>query len=185
MDRSLIATSKFLSLVLRHRPESIGIELDPGGWVGVDDLISAASQRGRHLSRELIRRVVEENDKQRFALSDDGLRIRANQGHSIRAVDLALEPMEPPLTLYHGTVAKFLSSIRQHGLRKRSRNHVHLSSDVATARKVGMRRGEPVVLAIDSAAMHRDGMVFYRSANGVWLTESVPVEFIRFEVDLP
>jgi putative RNA 2'-phosphotransferase len=180
MDRQLVKTSKFLSLVLRHRPEAIGLALDAQGWANVDDLIARAAARGQPLTRELIAQVVAENDKQRFALSDDGGRIRANQGHSV-TVDLALEPQEPPETLYHGTAARNLRSIEREGLRRGQRHHVHLSPDPATARTVGQRHGEPVVLRVAAGAMWRDGHPFSRSANGVWLTEAVLPAYLSRE----
>lgn len=183
MDKSLITTSKFLSLVLRHRPETIGVELDAEGWLDIERLINAANEYGHALSLEAVHTIIAENDKQRFALSDDGLRIRANQGHSIRSVELRLSSVEPPRQLFHGTVAPFLDGIRALGLQKRARNHVHLSADVDTAYRVGMRRGKPVVLTIDSEAMHAARMLFYLSENGVWLTDSVPVEYITFPAD--
>jgi putative RNA 2'-phosphotransferase len=179
VDRSLIRTSKFLSLVLRHRPEAIGLSLDEHGWADIDELLDAAKQSGKSLTRELIYRVVRENDKKRFALSDDGTRIRANQGHSVE-VDLGLQPVQPPDVLYHGTVKRFLASIMQTGLSSGSRQHVHLSPDTKTAAKVGQRRGAPVILTIRSGDMHCAGFAFYLSANGVWLTDQVPVEYIVF-----
>lgn len=182
MKKSLVSTSKFLSLILRHKPEMIGVTLDAEGWLDIDRLIEAANQHGNNLSLELVHEVVAGNDKKRFALSDDGLRIRANQGHSIRSVDLALTPQQPPALLYHGTVAPFLASIREQGLCKRSRNHVHLSPDVKTAKTVGSRRGKPVVLVVDAAAMNTAGFEFYLSNNGVWLTDAVPTQFIQFPV---
>lgn len=177
MGNSLVRTSKFLSLVLRHHPERIGLSLDPNGWVDIDELLEAARRAGARLDRELLERVVRENDKRRFTISDDGMRIRANQGHSVE-VDLELQPVEPPELLYHGTVARFLTSIRSHGLRRGSRQHVHLSPDQRTATTVGRRRGEPIVLTVRAGEMHRMGMLFYRSANGVWLTDGVPARFI-------
>ena len=174
--------SKFLSLVLRHRPELIGIELDAQGFAPVDELIAKAHLHGTVLTEAELRQVVADSDKQRFALSEDGGMIRANQGHSV-PVDLALKPQAPPEVLYHGTVAKFLASIRQQGLLKGQRHHVHLSSDEATASKVGSRRGRPVILEIASAPMHADGMAFYLSANGVWLTEHVPPSYITFPTE--
>lgn len=180
MPRDLVSTSKFLSLVLRHRPEAIGLQLDPEGWLEIDQLIRAANERGNSITLEQLHEVVATSDKQRFGLSDDGLRIRANQGHSIRDVDLDLQPREPLDVLYHGTVQPFLESIRQHGLQKRSRNHVHLSADEATATKVGRRRGKPIILTVDANAMHQDGHTFYLSTNGVWLTENVPPAYLRF-----
>lgn len=177
---TLTSTSKLLSLILRHRPEVVGMKLDPEGWLPIDELIENANRRGKQLSLELLHEVVASCEKKRFALSEDGLRIRANQGHSVSNVELNLEQVTPPSVLYHGTVAKFLGSIRKQGLLKRSRNHVHLSSDIETAEKVGTRRGEPVILTIQAAAMHESGHTFYISANGVWLTDSVPVSFIEF-----
>jgi len=175
-------TSKFLSYVLRHRPDEIGIELDEHGWVDVDVLLEAARRNGREISRELLETVIETNDKKRFALSDDGTRIRASQGHSVE-VDLDLEPIEPPDVLYQGTVARFLDAIRAEGLKPMNRHHVHLSHETATAKNVGSRRGRPVILAVDAARMHSDGHKFYRSANGVWLTDKVPPEYIQFPED--
>lgn len=180
MDRTLVSTSKYLSLILRHRPELIGISLDSEGWVDIDSLIAAANEHGKNLTLALIHQVVAENDKRRFALSDDGLRIRASQGHSIRSVDLNLTPVEPPSQLFHGTVGQFLDGIRKQGLLKRSRNHVHLSADVEMARSVGKRRGEPIVLIIDSQSMQADQHKFYLSENHVWLTDHVPVRYIHF-----
>jgi putative RNA 2'-phosphotransferase len=173
----LKSDSKFLSLVLRHQPEAIGLTLDGEGWAVVEDLIACAAQQGKRLSRERIEEIVATSDKQRFKLSDDRLRIRANQGHSI-SVDLKLEPRVPPEILYHGTPQANVASIRAAGLDKRARHHVHLSSDEATAAKVGERRGAAVILRIRALAMHRAGHVFYRSENGVWLVDAVPSEFI-------
>ncbi len=180
MDRELISTSKFLSLVLRHRPEKIGICLDDQGWIEIDELMAAANRFGRKLTRPLLERVVRENDKQRFAISFDGKRIRANQGHSL-AVDLGLQPLEPPELLYHGTVAKFLGSIRAAGLVRGTRQYVHLSPDLETARRVGQRRGQPVILVVEAGRMWREGHLFYRSDNGVWLAEGVPTEYLRLD----
>ncbi len=178
MKEQQVATSKFLSLVLRHRPEVIGITLDAEGWVPVEELLAACAQHSRAISREQLDVVVRTNDKQRFAFSADGSRIRANQGHSL-SVDLGLAPVEPPELLYHGTVERFLESIRRDGLTKGNRHHVHLSPDIQTATKVGQRRGRPVVLVIEAGRMFRDGHTFYRSENGVWLTDSVPPVYIR------
>lgn len=178
--KSLTTISKFLSLVLRHQPEVVGMQLESEGWLPIDELIVNANRCGTPLTLELLHEVVATCDKQRFALSDDGLKIRANQGHSVRAVELPLEPVAPPSVLYHGTVAAFLESIRAQGLQKRSRNHVHLSADSETAKKVGARRGKPVILSVQSQAMHESGHTFYLSANGVWLTDAVPVAFIEF-----
>ena len=177
---NLTSTSKFLSLLLRHQPEVIGMQLDAEGWLPIDELIENANRQGKQLSLELLHEVVASCEKKRFALSEDGLKIRANQGHSVRDIELNLEAVVPPNVLYHGTVAAFLDSIREHGLLKRSRNHVHLSADVETAKKVGARRGKSVILTIRSEAMHQSGHTFYLSANGVWLTDVVPVSFIEF-----
>lgn len=175
----LKSISKFLSLVLRHDPGKIGIVLDENGWTDCHALIEAAGKHGKHFDHVTLVEIVRTNDKQRFSLSDDGARIRANQGHSV-TVDLALEPQAPPDWLYHGTVAKFLEVIRREGLRKGGRHHVHLSPDLATATKVGERRGKPVILKIHAAAMSAAGHSFFRSENGVWLTDAVPTEFIEF-----
>jgi putative RNA 2'-phosphotransferase len=171
--------SKFLSLVLRHKPDEAGITLDASGWCDIDALIAGSAAHGRAFTREELLAVVASNDKQRFAISDDGLRIRANQGHSVE-VDLGLQPQAPPDTLFHGTVARFLDAIRREGLRKMSRSHVHLSRDQATAAIVGERRGDAIILRIDARAMHAKGHQFFLSANGVWLVEAVPPEHIDF-----
>ncbi len=179
-ENRITKTSKFLSLVLRHRPEVIGMQLDSDGWLEIDTLIKNANNHGNAITLELLHDVVATNSKQRFSLSDDGLRIRANQGHSIRDVNLELSPTPPPDQLFHGTVDRFLQSIRNVGLSKRSRNHVHLSSDIETARQVGARRGTAIILTIDAKAMHEAGHEFFLSANHVWLTDSVPLTFIDF-----
>jgi putative RNA 2'-phosphotransferase len=171
--------SKFLSLVLRHRPEKIGVTLDHGGWVAVPDLLRALGEHGLPLSPEELREVVRTNDKQRFALSPDGSRIRASQGHSVE-IDLGYEPAMPPAALYHGTAERFLPSIKEQGLVKGRRHHVHLSERGETALAVGRRYGRPVVLEVASGAMHAQGHEFFRSANGVWLTEHVPARYITF-----
>jgi putative RNA 2'-phosphotransferase len=179
MDADLTRISKFLSLVLRHEPGKIGLTLDGQGWAEVDELIACAGRDGRRLDRSLIERVVATNDKKRFALSEDGRKIRASQGHSV-AIDLALEPRTPPEVLFHGTATRFLESIRAQGLLAGSRNHVHLSGDEATAVKVGSRHGRAVVLKVRAGEMDRAGVAFYRSDNGVWLTGRVDVGFIEF-----
>lgn len=179
MDKGLVRISKFLSLVLRHKPEAIGICLDRAGWVEVDVLLAAARRAGMAISEDTLHRVVLENDKQRFALSEDGRRIRANQGHSV-AVDLGLAPLAPPERLYHGTATRLLPAIREQGLRPGRRTHVHLSPDERTATAVGKRHGVPIVLTVLAGRMHEQGLTFYRSANGVWLTAVVPPEYIVF-----
>ena len=170
--------SKFLSFVLRHEPQSIGLKLDEAGWVRVDELLAKANARGKRLDRALLQHVVATNDKQRFALSEDGTRIRANQGHSIDVV-LGLPAVAPPDLLYHGTATRFLDSILATGLDKRNRHHVHLTESLATAAAVGRRYGKLVLLAIDAQRMAKEGHVFHRSDNGVWLTHAVPSQYLR------
>jgi putative RNA 2'-phosphotransferase len=156
------------------------MQLDSEGWLPVDELIQNANRKGNELTLELLHEVVASCEKKRFMLSEDGLKIRANQGHSVPDVELNLESVPPPAFLYHGTVAAFLEGIREQGLLRRARNHVHLSADIETAKKVGARRGKPVILTILAQAMHQSGHTFYLSANGVWLTDAVPVAFIEF-----
>jgi putative RNA 2'-phosphotransferase len=177
MDKRLITVSKYLAKHLRHAPHELGLELQPGGWLPVDDLLAAAEKNGFPITYDELVECVETNDKQRFAFDVSGELIRANQGHSVE-VDLQLEEREPPETLYHGTVERFLPSILEEGLVRGKRHHVHLSKDVETARKVGSRRGKPVILTVDAGRMQRDGRKFYRSANGVWLTNSVPPAYL-------
>jgi putative RNA 2'-phosphotransferase len=179
-EKQTVTTSKFLSLILRHEPERIGIELDKAGWVKVDELLAAVNRHGVSLTLEQLRQIVETSDKKRFAFSEDGSRIRASQGHSVE-VDLQYKPEAPPEFLYHGTPGRFVKSIRANGLNKGERHDVHLSPDPTTAAKVGLRRGQPAVLKIWAGEMHRAGHVFRRSANNVWLVEFVPAEFIEFE----
>ncbi|MGW4201066.1 RNA 2'-phosphotransferase [Streptomyces sp. NPDC004726] len=176
-ERRTVTVSKYLSKHLRHQPDRIGIALDENGWVEIADLIRAADAHHFPFTRAELDHVVAANDKRRFTI--DGSRIRANQGHTVE-VDLGLPPADPPAYLYHGTVARNLASIRTDGLRPMARHHVHLSADRETATRVGARRGRPVVLSVDSGAMHRAGHVFRVSANGVWLAEVVPPEFLRF-----
>lgn len=171
------STSKFLSLVLRHQPGAIGLTLDQSGWVSVEDLLRALASHGKPLARADLESLVASSDKQRFALSPDRSMIRANQGHSVQ-VDLALPPVVPPEVLYHGTVERYLPSIREHGLLKGKRHHVHLSATRELAVVVGKRRGEPYVLEVDARGMTAAGLVFYHSENGVWLTEHVPARFL-------
>lgn len=169
--------SRFLSLILRHRPEVAGIELDREGWADVAELLDGMARAGRSISLEQLVQVVERNDKGRFAFNEDRSRIRAVQGHS-RRVDLGYAPVAPPERLYHGTVERFLAAIRKQGLKRGQRHHVHLSPDRETAEKVGARRGRPVILTIDSRRMAEDRHVFYLADNGVWLTDRVPPEYI-------
>ncbi|PKW08777.1 putative RNA 2'-phosphotransferase [Streptomyces sp. 1222.5] len=175
-ERRTVKVSKYLSKHLRHQPERIGLALDPGGWVGIDTLITAAAAHGFRFTREELDHVVATNDKRRFVI--EGGRIRASQGHSVE-VDLGLPPATPPPYLYHGTVARNLDAIRAEGLRPMNRHDAHLSADRETATRVGARRGRPVVLTVDAGAMHRDGHVFHVSANGVWLTKAVPPGYLR------
>jgi putative RNA 2'-phosphotransferase len=177
-DKRLVRVSKYLSKHLRHEPEALGLTLAPGGWVEVEALLAAAASSGMHIRRAELDEVVARNSKKRFSLDETGRLIRANQGHSVK-VDLQLECMEPPEVLYHGTAARLLDAIRRDGLLKMSRHHVHLSADRDTARQVGGRHGRPVVLKVAAGAMHREGHAFYRSANGVWLTEHVPPQFLQ------
>lgn len=164
------SNSRFLSFALRHKPDEVGLVLDQHGWADVDELLACCATQGHAMSLDELRHLVATNDKQRFQL--DGNRIRASQGHSIQ-VELGLEPQTPPAVLFHGTVERFLPSILAAGLEPRSRQHVHLSADVATATVVGGRRGTPVILRVDARAMHQAGQTFWRSANGVWLTDHV------------
>ncbi|MGV3662034.1 MAG: RNA 2'-phosphotransferase [Prosthecobacter sp.] len=173
------SASKFLSLVLRHQPETAHITLDAAGWVSVDDLLAGCGKAGRAITREQLQHIVDTNAKKRFEFSADGTSIRASQGHSIE-VDLGHEPQEPPTVLYHGTATRFLDAIRQHGLMKMQRHHVHLSGETKMTLEVGGRHGKPALLTILAAAMREAGHTFYRSTNGVWLVEHVPLEFIRF-----
>ncbi|MET9358024.1 RNA 2'-phosphotransferase [Streptomyces sp. NPDC006617] len=172
-----VKVSKYLSKHLRHQPERIGLTLDEGGWVEIDTLVAAAAAHGFPFTRQELDHVVATNDKRRFAV--EGTRIRASQGHSVD-VDLRLPVTTPPPYLYHGTVARHLEAIRAEGLRPMNRHDVHLSPDRETATRVGARRGRPVVLPVDAAAMHRDGRIFHVSANGVWLTQHVPSRYLRF-----
>ena len=181
MDKRLVTTNKFLSLVLRHKPETIGFSLDQHGWASVDHLLAQAHQFGVSLTLELLQQVVALNDKQRFEFSEDGRYIRASQGHSI-AIDLGLHPVTPPEILYHGTASQFVESIRQRGIVSGRRTHVHLSADERTAVRVGQRHGQPVVLTVKAALMNQVGYPFYLSANGIWLTEQVPVAYLLFPV---
>lgn len=172
-----VRVSKFLSLVLRHKPDTIGIELDPEGWADVGALLAGMAQKGTAIDFDQLVEVVETNDKRRFAFNEDRSRIRAVQGHS-QSVELGYEPMQPPAKLFHGTVARFLPSIRDEGLKKGRRQYVHLSPDRDTATTVGARRGDPVILTVDTGRMHADGHCFYRADNGVWLTDHVPPGYI-------
>ena len=177
-----IRLSKFLSLVLRHKPEQIGMTLGAHGWVDIDQLLSLSAASCRNFSRDALLHVVETNDKKRFTLSADGLRIRAAQDHSV-AVELGLEAVMPPEILFHGTAKKNLAAIFAEGLRAQKRTHVHLSADTETARRVGARHGEPTILQVATGKMHVQGHVFFRADNGVWLCASVPAEFLSLPAE--
>jgi putative RNA 2'-phosphotransferase len=177
MNENRVRYSKFISLVLRHKPQILSIQIDPAGWVNVEALLSAMNARNMPIDMHLLEQLVSQNDKQRFAFNADRTKIRANQGHSI-AVDLGLAPRIPPEFLYHGTALKNLPSIRAQGLLRGRRQAVHLSSDIDTAEKVGRRHGEPVVLIVEAVRMDTDGFVFTLSENGVWLVDRVPPEYI-------
>ena len=172
--------SRYLSLILRHHPEVIGISLDAHGWADVDELIAGIAQK-KNFNREILEEIVRTDKKQRYSFSEDGTKIRANQGHSVQ-VDLELQPIEPPDLLWHGTAEKYTASIEKTGLKSGSRMYVHLSPDIETAVAVGKRHGRPIVYEVKSGQMYRDGFCFYRSANGVWLTHDVPkVYLVRME----
>ncbi|HEY9653461.1 MAG TPA: RNA 2'-phosphotransferase [Coleofasciculaceae cyanobacterium] len=179
MDNSrLVKISKYLSKHLRHQPDRIGLQLAPGGWVAVDELLDACKKHAFPITRLELNEVVSNNDKKRFSFDSTGSLIRANQGHSVE-VDLQLEPTRPPEVLYHGTGHGAVESILRDGLCKMSRHHVHLSSDITIAKKVGIRHGRPVVFLVDSATMHQDGHQFYCSDNGVWLVDYVPPNYLK------
>lgn len=178
MPRRLITISKYLSKHLRHEPEALGLTLEPGGWVAVEDLLAGTAKVGFPINRKELEQIVAESDKRRFSFDETGTKIRANQGHSTE-VDLQLQEVEPPEQLFHGTVEKFLDAILAEGLKKMDRHDVHLSNDIQTATKVGQRRGRPVILLIDSGRMAADGFKFRLSENGVWLTDHVPPQYIR------
>lgn len=176
---SLQDTSRFMSLILRHKPETIGISLDEHGWANVDELIAGIAKT-HEFNREILEEIVRTDNKQRYSFNEDKTLIRANQGHSI-PVDVELEEVEPPEYLYHGTGEKFREAIDVEGLKPKSRLYVHLSADIDTAVKVGSRHGKPVVFRVWSGWMHRNGFQFYRSVNGVWLTKYVPTKYIKRE----
>ena len=173
-----VKLGRFLSLVLRHNPGAAGITLDEHGWADVEQLLDGVNRSGRHIDMKTLERIVRENSKQRYSFNGDRTKIRANQGHSIQ-VDVELREMEPPKYLYHGTASRFLPAIQREGIRKMSRQYVHLSGDFETAMAVGRRHGIPVVITIDAQAMSRDGVTFYRSENGVWLCEHVEPKYFR------
>lgn len=177
-QRREVKVSKFLSLVLRHNPEKIGIVIDNAGWVRVDCLLAALAKHGMPLTMSELQTVVEQNSKKRFAFNEDETMIRASQGHSVN-VSLEYESIQPPTILYHGTPQKNVERISKEGLRKMERHHVHLSLDVSTAQMVGSRRGNPAIYEVAAGKMYSNGFVFYRSDNGVWLTDNVPPEYLK------
>lgn len=176
-EKELKRISKFLSFVLRHQPAFIGLELDANGWANVQELLAKMKSHGYEVSNELLEHVVSTNNKKRFAFDESNTMIRASQGHSIE-VELELQETAPPEILYHGTAEKNIASILETGLQKLDRNHVHLSSDIVTAKAVGGRHGKPRIFTVSAAQMRQQGFVFYLSENKVWLTEGVPPQFL-------
>jgi len=172
--------SKFLSLILRHKPETVKIKLDKNGWVEVDELLAKLRQHNREIPLVELKEIVLFNDKKRFEFNEDETKIRAAQGHSVK-VDLQLKAQRPPMELYHGTVSKFLDAIQKDGLKKMNRHAVHLSHDLPTATKVGSRRGEAIILVVNSGAMYADKYKFFQSKNGVWLVDEVPAKYIKIK----
>jgi len=177
-EKQYTKLSRFLSLVLRHKPEKIGISLDAKGWADVNELIAKMSSFGKHIDFETLEHVVEIDNKQRYSFNTDKSKIRANQGHSIE-IELGYIPEPPPKILYHGTGNKYVNSIYKTGIQKRNRHHVHLSMDIETAIDVGQRHGMPYVFEVLAEEMVKDGFTFYKSENGVWLTDHVPVKYLR------
>lgn len=177
-DKQLTHLSKFLSLVLRHQPETIGIQLDQNGWADINELIEKANNHGIEFDRETLNHIVETNSKKRFAFNDGYDKVRASQGHSV-AIELGYTNQKPPKILYHGTGEKSVQSILDSGLIKRSRQHVHLSSDIETALKVGQRHGKPFVFKVLAEQMYLDNFPFFISDNGVWLTDNVPPKYLN------
>lgn len=177
-EKQKIRTSKFISLILRHNPQKIGIDLDQSGWACVDKLLAGLAHKGHSISFEQLENIVLMNDKKRYRFNEDKTQICANQGHSLK-LDLELDEMEPPEILYHGTASRFMKSIQHQGLIKGSRHHVHLSKDQETARSVGSRHGFPIILTISAGEMHQAGHTFYCSENGVWLVDSVATKYFH------
>ena len=177
-EKQLVKISKYLSKHLRHQPDRLGLTLENGGWVKVDELLKACAENNFPIAFDELKEVVERNDKQRFSFDESGEKIRANQGHSVE-VDLQLKKQTPPARLFHGTAEQNISMIRRHGLLKMARHHVHLSADTETARRVGARHGKPVIFAVDARAMLEKGFEFFVSENGVWLIASVPPKFLE------
>lgn len=178
---SLKDTSKFMSLILRHKPETIGISLDEHGWANVEELIAGIAKT-HDFNMDILEEIVREDEKQRYSFNEDKTLIRANQGHSI-PVDVELDEVEPPVELWHGTGEKYVASIDEQGLIPKSRLYVHLSKDKDTAVKVGKRHGKPVLYIVKAGEMYRDGYQFYLSKNGVWLTKQVPVKYLEKKME--
>jgi putative RNA 2'-phosphotransferase len=177
MEKNEIDTSKYISYILRHRPDAIGITLDEHGWADVTELIEGVNKT-HPIDMETLEKIVREDPKQRYSFNEDKTLIRANQGHSV-PVDVELEQVAPPEFLYHGTGEKYAGSIERIGLIPKSRLYVHLSADIETALNVGQRHGNPIVYRVSSGEMNKDGHVFYRSVNGVWLIKTVPAQYLR------
>ena len=178
MSKSQNRLSRTLSLVLRHDPGVIGLILDDYGWARIDELLDCLNRKGKRVDRDLLEKIVAEGDSRRFRISEDGKRVRANQGHSI-LIELNFEKKAPPQWLYHGTASRFIAAIEHEGLQKQSRHHVHLSGDQETARKVGVRHGKPVVLEVAAQLMVSHGYQFFQSENGVWLVDEVPPDYLN------
>ena len=168
---------RFISLILRHQPETIGITLDKEGWADTQELLDGINASGRSIDMETLERIVRENNKQRYSFNEDKTKIRANQGHSI-PVEVGMQTLVPPDKLYHGTASRFLDAIKKDGIRKMSRLYVHLSKDIETALTVGKRHGSPIVLVVNTKQMHEDGFVFKLSDNGVWQSEDIPWNYV-------
>lgn len=181
-ERRLERISKFISMILRHKPEVIGITLDEHGWADVDELIKGINETGEEIefSKDTLEIIVKTDKKQRYSFSQDKTLIRANQGHSI-PVDVELEKKEPPKVLYHGTGIKSVKAIQEQGLLPMERLYVHLSTDVETATNVGKRHGTPVIFKVNAEQMQKDSYDFFQSVNGVWLTKEVPVKYLELK----
>lgn len=178
MDEN-VKLGKYLCLILRHEPEAIGIQIDPFGWALINELIDGMNRAGKNIDRTKLDEIVATDPKNRYSYNDEKTKIRANNGHSL-SVDVHAAPAVPPDILYHGTALRFVESIRRRGLMKQCRNHVHLAADYGTAVNVGTRHGKAVVLKINTLEMHNDGIKFYSSENGLWLTDNIPVKYIQF-----
>lgn len=179
MSKQTRNLSKFISLILRHKPEIINLTLDEHGWAYVQELIKGINRsKGQIIDQELLEEIVRTDEKQRYSFNEDHTLIRANQGHSI-PVDVELEEKNPPDILWHGTGDKYVASIDKQGLIPKGRLYVHLSSDIDTARKVGSRHGKPVIYSIDCGQMSEDGYRFFLSANKIWLTKEVPARYLK------